>query len=272
MNLYTLPGTRLRRGIWMDFLVMRALFPLWMRLADHIVTISHSTQSDLARLFPRAARKASVIYPPFDPSRLRAPADPPPRRMGSRPYFLYVGVMAPSKNIERLVRAFRRFRGETSADTALVLAGRECGAHMAGTLQPLIRSLGLTRDVVWTGFVDDAERSVLYRDATAVAFPSMSEGFGYPIVEGMAAGVPVITSNVSSCAEVAGDAALLVDPYSEDAIAGALRRIVEDGPLRERLVAAGRRRCAAFAPQAVARQYLALAERLDAEGRPRNDR
>jgi glycosyltransferase involved in cell wall biosynthesis len=123
-------------------------------------------------------------------------------------------------------------------------------------LHPLIRSLGIESRVRWQGFVDDAALARLYRQATALVLPSLIEGFGYPIVEAMQAGTAVIASNRSGCAEVAGEAALLVDPFSVEAIRGALTAVRRDATLRERLVGLGAVRCKQFSCAAMAQAYV----------------
>ena len=260
LNIYTLPREWLRRGRVLDFLAMRLLLPWSVKVADHIVAISESTRHDLNRLFPGAASKCTVIYPGLGPEWLSrdgvVPAKTDPSPAGG--FFLYVGVMAPSKNVERLLRAFAFFKQRDRSGFALVLAGRECGRYMAGTLRPLIRALGLETSVHWNGFVSDDGLKALYGRATAVVYPSLREGFGYPILEAMAKGVPVITSSVSSCPEVAGDAALCVDPLSVEAIGEAMVRVAGDPRLRAELSSRGKTRCRLFSLDAMARQYLEL--------------
>jgi glycosyltransferase involved in cell wall biosynthesis len=240
------------------------------RVADYIVVDSESSDADLVAHFPSVRGRSSVVYNGCDFSRFD-PVDGASTMDGTpvwQPYFLYVGVMSPTKNLARLIEAFARFKKRDERGFSLVLAGRECGNHMASTLLPLIRALGVESWVKWVGFVSDPELGRLYRNACALAMPSLGEGFGYPLVEAMGMGVPLLTSNVSSCPEVAGDAGICVDPLSVDAIAQALLRLATDEPERQRLIARGQARCRLFTVERMAAGYLALIERL-ASGRPR---
>jgi glycosyltransferase involved in cell wall biosynthesis len=264
LNIYTLPREWFRRGRALDFLALRLLMPLSLRVADRVIAISEATRQDLVRLFPRCEGKCAVIYPGFNLARLAgAGAAPPPGgKADGNPYFLYVGVMSPTKNLERLIRAFAAFKRNDRQGVSLVLAGRECGHYMAGVLQPLIRELELGDHVRWEGFVSDERLADLYARALAVTYPSLREGFGYPILEAMHKGVPVITSAASSCAEVAGTAALCVDPLSVPALRDALSRMVEDPALRNGLRTMGLARCREFTLDRMARRHLALLEDL----------
>ena len=168
-------------------------------------------------------------------------------------FFLSVGVLAPQKNLERLLRAFAQVRDGT---TRLVLAGRPAGAYADAILRPLTRTLGVEEHVVFAGATDDEALCALYHAAVALVYPSLADGFGLPIVEAMACGCPVITSNVSSMPEVAGDAALLVDPRAVAALAGALEHLLAAPAVRADLAARGRARAALFTWDEAARQTL----------------
>lgn len=258
LSIYNVGHLWWRRDRRLNLLIMRLAFPMALRRANRVVAISRATLSDLERFFPRAARKASVVYNACDTARFFSPADrqtmPAPPTNG--PYFLYVGVMSPTKNLERILRAFARFRNEGHSEYSLVLAGRDCGGYMENTLVPMLGKLDLEDAVIHTGFIDDAQLGSLYRGAVALVFPSLSEGFGYPIIEAMSQGLPVIASNVTSCPEVAGGAALCLDPCSIDAIFEAIRKLALDSNLREELSALGLKRAAEFTIGSMARGYL----------------
>jgi glycosyltransferase involved in cell wall biosynthesis len=140
-------------------------------------------------------------------------------------------------------------------EARLVLAGAR--TPYEDELREEAAKLGLDEAVVFPGYVEDADLEGLYAAASVFVFPSLNEGFGLPILEAMARNVPVVTSSVSSLPEVAGDAAVLVDPGSAGAIAEATTRILVDEPLRERLIAAGLRRPAAFTWETTAEATLA---------------
>lgn len=219
--------------------------------AHAILVPSRATGDDLERRGD--VDPARVHVTPLAASLATGAADPAPTlaRLGiPRPYLLSVGTLEPRKNLARLVRAYRR----AGAPYALVLAGP------AGW-----RSEDLEREVaaggpgvvVRTGALDPADLDAVYRGADALAYPSLYEGFGLPVVEAMARGVAVVASNASSIPEVAGDAALLVDPEDEGALADALARVLGDPELRADLGRRGREQAARFSWAATARATLA---------------
>jgi glycosyltransferase involved in cell wall biosynthesis len=153
----------------------------------------------------------------------------------SGPYFLSVGDIQPRKNLARVIRSVQRVRQELP-EVSLVLVG---ATYSAGEERP-------DAGVLLPGHVPDANLAALYSGATALVFPSLYEGFGLPVLEAMQCGTPVITSNTSSLPEVAGDAALLVDPTDEDALSQAMLDVLRDERLRLRLRCAGLERAAQF--------------------------
>ena len=229
--------------------------PLAARQARRIITLSRHSARDIARLLRVPLDKIAVV--PAAPRDVfhrapdpRAVADVQ-RRYGR--FLLCVGVLAPQKNLERVLRAFAQVR---DGATQLVLAGRPAGAYADVILRPLARELDVERRVVFADAPDDETLRTLYHAAVALVYPSLGEGFGLPLVEAMACGCPVLTSNVSSLPEVAGDAALLVDPRDVAAVAGALERLLDAPALRADLVARGRARAALFTWDEAARQTL----------------
>jgi glycosyltransferase involved in cell wall biosynthesis len=168
------------------------------------------------------------------------------------PFVLVVGTLEPRKNLPRLVRAFRRAVEDAHLPHTLVLAGAT-GWHQ----HALEAELEGDRRVRHLGAVGATELEVLYGDAAAVAYVSLYEGFGLPVLEAIARGVPTLASNATSIPEVAGDAALLVDPEDEDAIAAGLVRILTDDPLRAELATKGLERASGFSWEATASATLA---------------
>lgn len=165
----------------------------------------------------------------------------------SGPYILHTGGFDVRKNVPALVRAFARVSRQLGPDWRLVLVG---APHSGNTLiyppiDPLIAELGLQNRVVRTGQIGEREKQALYRHASMAVSPSLSEGFGLPILEAMAYGIPVIASNCTSHPEVAGDAAFLVEP-TVDALAEAIQRLARDEPLRTELATKGRVRAGQF--------------------------
>ena len=178
----------------------------------------------------------------------------------NRPYFLFSGRWERRKNIVRIIEAFARFRAETKLDMQLVFSGERTWA--AQEADDVIRKYGIEADVVDLGKSPMSELPQLYSGAVALAYPSLWEGFGLPIVEAMAAGTPVITSNNSSMKEIGGDAALLVTPESVEEIAAAMSAIALDESLQQSLRAKGLARAAQFTWRRTAEQTLELYERL----------
>lgn len=175
-------------------------------------------------------------------------------------YFLMVSSRRPHKNETRVLAAFARARIDPAI--RLLLTGFPTNA-----LQAYIAQLGLTERVVFMGRVEDAQLPALYRGALGLLFPSLYEGFGLPVVEAMASGIPVLTSTVTALPEVAGDAALLVDPYDVDAIASGIERLLTDENLRTRLRAAGLKRAAMFRWDDVAARIKRVLDELALSGR-----
>ena len=159
-------------------------------------------------------------------------------------FVMSVGVLHPRKNLQRVVQAMDRARRAGAGDLGLVLVGP--GGHAARALEETIAALGAQAWVIRPGFIGDRAIAALYRRATAVVHASLYEGFGLPVLEAMAAGAAVIASQSTSIPEVAGDAALLVDPTNVAALADAIGQVAADPALRERLVAAGRDRARQF--------------------------
>ncbi len=176
-----------------------------------------------------------------------------------RPYFLFSGRWEPRKNIVRIIRAFAQFRAESKLDMQLVFSGERTWA--AEEADNIIRQHGLEKEVVDLGKSPMSELPQLYSGAVALAYPSLWEGFGLPIVEAMASGTPVITSRNSSMQEIGGDAALLVDPESVDEIAEAMYSIASSDSLQDSLREKGLERATKFTWQSTARQTLELYER-----------
>jgi glycosyltransferase involved in cell wall biosynthesis len=234
-----------------------------LRQAAHVIVVSEATRQDLLRLYPVEPDRATVIHHGIDLERFRPAAEPDVERIRRRhgieePYVLFLGGLEPRKNLPTLVRGWAAVPDEVRP--GLVVAGASVPWNPEGRLE-LERALSGLSDrarsqVVLTGYVGHREKVALLAGATALALPSLYEGFGLPILEAMAMGTPVITSNVSSMPEVAGDAAVLVDPRSPSTIAGAIESLVRDEDLRRRLHVAGRDRVRAFSWEEAARRHV----------------
>jgi glycosyltransferase involved in cell wall biosynthesis len=243
------------------------------RAATRIVADSRATCRDLVRYYRTPREKIVVVYPGLDET-LEPVLDPAAiaaacaryRLIG--PYLLYVGTLHPRKNLVRLVRAFASLvrsspgaHGEAEgvpANLQLVLAGQR--GWLYDDIFSEVRRLGLTERVTLTGYLPDDDLPALLSGALAFVFPSLYEGFGLPVLEAMACGAPVVCSNASSLPEVAGDAALLVEPLDVQAWAAALLRIVTEEGLRRELVARGFRQAQRFSWQRCAQEIMQVLE------------
>ena len=214
-----------------------------VRRARAIITVSEASKRDIVRALGIPDERIHVVYNAVD-SNLRQICDEAALE-GVRDahgiggdYLLYFGGFDERKNVERIVRAYLAARSRFLRPCQLVLAGslNLVGEHpLYPDPRPLIHKLDLEGQVIVTGRISEEEKPLLYSAATAFVFPSLYEGFGIPVLEAMACGAPVITSNVSSLPEVAGDAALMADPTSIEALAEAMVRLVNEEPLREEL-------------------------------------
>ncbi len=230
-------------------LVMNTFIAGSVSRAKAVLSPSEATAADIRRAYRCPPSKVHVT-PYAAPSEFsRRPPDDAvwdclKRLAVTRPYMLYVGNLQPRKNIARLLRAFAQARAEAGFAHRLVIVG-QAGWQCEEELREL-RSAEAAGNALHVGYVDDADLPALYAGAEAFLFPTLLEGFGLPVLEAMATGTPVLTSNVSSLPEVAADAALLVDPTDEDAIAAGISTLAADGSLRARLRDAGLARAAQY--------------------------
>ncbi|PYE55659.1 glycosyltransferase family 4 protein [Deinococcus yavapaiensis] len=233
--------------------VFKTLIPAARWTADAIITISQSAAHDLEHHLRLPREKLHVtlngVAPPVARSEqdVRAVLDALDL---DEPYFLYVGALDPRKNLQRVLEAFAAVEREQPS-ARLVIVG---GARWQAT--PIVERAKGMRNVRLTGFVSDADLAALYQGATALVFPSLYEGFGLPILEAMTYGTPVITSSVSSMPEVAGDAALLVNPLDVEALVNAMRSLLTQTALRAELSRRGCERATLFTWEQTARQTL----------------
>jgi glycosyltransferase involved in cell wall biosynthesis len=219
---------------------------LWIAAhqSQRLIAVSDATRSDLLQFYRTSEERIAVIHHGVEPAF--ALLD----RSHLESYLLCVSTLHPHKNLSRLIRAY----GRRKRDFRLILAGMR--GFYAEPIERLIEEMGLQDSVKITGWVPREELYSLYARARAFVYPSTFEGFGMPVLEALAAGVPVACSGIPPLREVAGEAALFFDPLNEDEIAGAIERITNDGPLREGLADAGPERARGFTWQRSAAQTL----------------
>jgi len=235
----------------------RAMIPQMARRSEKVIAISESTKRDLVSLLGIREEKICVTHLGVD-KRFRPVTDEQElirvRKKYNLPakYILYVGLIEPRKNLEALVDAYHA--DSLHDEYALVLAG-----NLGWGYAPLLKKIAnshLRNRIQMPGYVADADLPALYSSATVVVYPSLYEGFGLPVLEAMACGGAVITSNVSSLPEVAGDAAVLIDPNDAGELTVALQSVLRDRQLRESLSQRARLRAQLFSWERTAAKTL----------------
>ena len=234
---------------WKRVVFFRHVLPRLLAGADRIVASSAATKADLTGLLRLPESRIEIVP-------LCVDLPPPAPEAERAPFILYVGTVEPRKNLPGLLRAFARVKA-AGAPHRLVVAGRRGwgGPDVAA----LAAGLDLADRVDCRGYVSDGERDRLYREAAAVVYPSLYEGFGLPVLEAMAHGTPVVASDVSAIPEVAGDAALLADPRDDAALAAKILEALTPERSRE-LSRKGRARAAEFSPARMVRRLLEVYE------------
>ncbi len=226
----------------------RRYSPRYAQRASHVLTVSEFCKKDIMDHYGLSADKISVVYngasrhffPTNDAQKTAIRA----QYTEGKPFFHFVGAIQPRKNIERLLQAFDLFKEATASPAKLLLVGRK-GWHYQGALETY-EAMRHREDVRFTGYVSDEDLNGIYAASLGLCYVPYFEGFGIPILEAMHSETPVICSAVTSMPEVAGDAALLVDPYSPPAIADALGELWAKPVLRAELVARGKVRRETF--------------------------
>lgn len=236
--------------------------------AAEIIVVSEATKRDLLELYPVDPERVAVVHHGVDHERFRPPSREEIERVRQRfgidgPYVLFLGGIEPRKNLTALVEAYASLPDDTRP--TLVVAGASVPWNPEGRdlLNTALRRLpdAVRRRVVLTGYLAGPSKVALLGGAEALVFPSLYEGFGFPVIEAMACGTPVLTSNISSLPEVAGGAALLVDPLDTESIAKGMRDLMEDRQLRGRLRERGLARAARFTWKETARRTAEVLHR-----------
>ncbi|HXA65575.1 MAG TPA: glycosyltransferase family 1 protein [Bryobacteraceae bacterium] len=223
-----------------------------LRRADRLIAVSENTRADAVRLLGLSPERIEVIYSGIPEVYFGAQARP-----AARPYVLFIGTIEPRKNIDTLLDAWQGFR--LNHDFELLIAGAT-GWASEKTLDRLTSRP--PPGVRYLGYVAEDELPGLTAGATVFIYPSLYEGFGFPVAQAMAAGVPVITSNTSCLPEIAGDGALLVDPSSPAEIQSALEKLLTSPELRQQLGTAGRARAQQYRWETCARRSLEFFRRV----------
>ncbi len=233
----------------MALVYARTSIGLAARRATRVMTVSESSKRDILRFVDVPPDKIDVIYNAYDERFGVEPREEDVVRVRERyqlhdEFVLYAGNVKPHKNLERLIEAFNLVRQSGLDHLKLVLIGDEISKYAA--LRRAVHRHQLHKYVRFLGYMPEETLAVMYRLASVFVFPSLYEGFGLPPLEAMASGTPVVTSNLSSLPEVAGDAAVLVDPYDPQAIANGIHLVLTDESLRRDLRRKGLARAGQF--------------------------
>ena len=235
------------------------------RKADKIIAVSESTKNDLVGLYNINPEKIKVIYSGINSvfsiqysvssiSKIKKKYNLPEK------YILYLGTLEPRKNIVGLIKAFEMFkrrrhsRMSPAEDYKLVIAGSK--GWLYRDIFKTVKNSPVKNDIIFTGFIDDEDKSILYSQAELFVYPSFYEGFGFPPLEAMACGTPVITSNFSSLPEAVGDAAIMINPYNLDELYRAMETVLNDDKLKDTLIKKGFKQAKKFSWQKCARETL----------------
>lgn len=239
--------------------------PRSVERADYVLVDSQATSDDLVEFYGVSSKKIEVLLSGVSGGFSRHISDSllmttrNKYNLGSVSYVFTVGTVQPRKNYVRLIQSLVQLRSR-GLDIHLAIAGGK--GWLDNPIYAAISDMHMEDFVHFIGFVADEDLPALYKGAVCLAFPSLYEGFGLPVLEAMASGIPVLTSNISSLPEVAGDAAITVDPYDVDAITDGLERIILDTDLRSDLIQKGLARANEFTWEKSARQLLGIYQHL----------
>ena len=243
-----------------DLTKLNKLTDLAVKNADHIIAVSNSTKNDILKFYPEIkAEKISVVYHGFDKGLFRQESAQEESdllksyNLTDKNYLLYVGAIQPRKNLEVLIEAFEKIK-EKNPNMKLVIAGAP--AWKSDNIIKKINNSKFKDDIIITGNLSFKETSVFYRKAKMFIFPSLYEGFGIPVLEAMASGIPVICAKNSSLTEVGGDAVLYFETKNSQDLADCINKIVNEEEFNERLIKQGIERVKNFSWEKCARETL----------------
>ncbi|MCD4666061.1 MAG: glycosyltransferase family 4 protein, partial [Bacteroidales bacterium] len=223
----------------------RYYFPKYARKATRIATVSEYSKNDIIKQYNISPDKIDVVYNGsnelFKPVSENEKDNIRKMYTDGNPYFVFIGALHPRKNLVNLFKAFDLFRKSNSTNTKMLIVGEK--KRRTQEIRQAYENLQYKNDVIFSGRLGITELQKVLGSALALTYVSYFEGFGIPIVESFQCNVPVITSNVTSMPEIAGDAALYADPFSVESIADAMTRIAFDKKLRDTLIVKGMERC-----------------------------
>lgn len=229
-----------------------------IKRASHIIAVSQATRNDLIKYLKIPEGRISIVYNGVDHNIFK----PYDIKLLDKPYILCVGSERPRKNLGRLFEAFTKLKTEFP-ELKLVKVGPS-GRHKRfrrDTIRKL-DSLGIAQDVIFVDYTSELVLAYYYSSAALLAYPSLYEGFGFPPLEAMACGCPVVTSNTSSLPEVVGEAGIMVNPYDTDSLAQAMRQVLTDDKLRDEIVRKGLEQAKKFSWERAAMETMEVYEKV----------
>lgn len=232
-----------------------------LRWTDLVITISEATKQDIIQYLGVASDRiyvtplASRYFPNYLSSQQTEKINRESNYDFSRPYLLFVSTIEPRKNINNLILAFNYLKQKHKIDHQLVLIGQKGWLYQS--IFQTIASSPWKEQIHYLGYLSDAMVALFYSQADVFVYPSVYEGFGLPVLEAMTLGTPVVTSNTSSLPEVAGDAAILVDPQNPVELADAILQVISDSQLRQKLIHKGKQRATLFSWEKTAQATVA---------------
>lgn len=243
----------------LNYLFLNQAMPLFVKHADAVIAISEATKRDLITHYKTPPEKITVVYEAAAPD-FRPPAPEQIIAVRARyqlpeKFLLVVGTIEPRKNYSRLLHAFMRLR-EKHKDLKLAVVGSK--GWLVEEFFQTIETLRAGEHIIFPGYISDADLPAVYGAATLLIMPSVYEGFGLPVLEGMACGTPVLCSNAASLPELGGECALYFDPYDIEAMTATLQKVLDDDDLRRQMRENGIRQAATFSWQRAAQETLAV--------------
>ncbi|MDX1911641.1 MAG: glycosyltransferase family 1 protein [Saprospiraceae bacterium] len=253
---------------WVHRPYLLHFLPKFLRRADHVLTVSQFVRQDIAQTCGVSTEKITAVYNGcrdiFQPLDEETKAQVRIQFSGGHPYFFYAGAIHPRKNIARLIRAFDLFKTKTGAPHQLLLAGRF--AWKTEEVGVAIKTARHRADIRLLGYIPEVDLARLTASATALTYLSLNEGFGLPMLEAMSCDTPVLAANATCLPEIAGDAALLVDPLSEAEIAKGLEKLAHNPSFAQQLIENGRKQRLKFSWDAAAEQIYQILRRVRTNG------
>ena len=240
-----------------DFTQLKSWTSYSVKRAKKIISISEFTKIDLIKYFGIDNNRIEIVYPSYDEELFKPTIDKNLlQKYGiNGDYIFFLSSLKPSKNIEGLIKAFSILKEK---NIKLVISGKK--GWLYETIFSLVKELNLVDRIIFTGFIDEDDAPKLMSMSKCFVLPSFYEGFGIPILEAMACGVPVVVSNVASMPEVAGDAGIYVDPNDINSIAKGIERAI--GPEKDKFVKAGLKRVKSFSWKSSAKKLLSILETI----------